>query len=480
MKTKNILSVIFKTFAMGSVIVSCSEVSEIKIEEPEAPVIIGFSPAEGKVGTEIKIWGENLGNVSKAYIGDGEAGIKYKITQDTVVIYPTESSVTGVIKLENAYGESETSAQFTRIYPQPELTEVPTSGKAGNEIMVSGKNLDVITSVMFGTEEGTITYKSETELLIQIPTTITDNPGKVSFYYSDGSETPSFIESESPFIPEKPGPVFDQASIKEGDECTSVTFTGNNLHIIDKVLMNNETELSFSSTETSLSVTLPEVASDTQITLTAYYYGERSVEITTGFTIKNILYFAHKNILLGARESGMQSFFNAVTGESFSACDIKGMGDLAENDKFHFYTDYSSSTLIFGNPGGGANKFKNFVCDEEKLEGKNAKNVVKFYPVEDTDYAGKIISGSDEDIKTIFASPASDIVNALKGDNSSTSDFKYPSWNATDKNVILFVLYDSEEKPAKVGFIHVLSVSESKKEDMDKTSYVTFDCYFQK
>mgnify|MGYP000402882979 CR=1 FL=1 len=44
-----------------------------------------------------------------------------------------------------------------------------------------------------------------------------------------------------------------------------------------------------------------------------------------------------KNILLGARESGLQSFFNAITGEAFTACDIAGMGSLAENDKFHLY-----------------------------------------------------------------------------------------------------------------------------------------------
>lgn len=403
MKTRNILSIMFGTFAMGSLIFSCSEVTKIEAEKPEPPVIVGFSPAEGRVGTEIKIWGDNLGNITQAFIGGGEAGIKYRITQDTVVIYPTESSVTGVIKLKNAYGETESSEQFKRVYPQPELTDVPTTAKAGDEIMITGKNLDVVISVNFGTEEGIITYKSESEIIVQVPTTIADNPGKISFSYNNGSGTPSYVESAEEFIPIKTNPVFDQISVNEADECTSITFTGKNLHVVDKVVMNGSTELPVSKSEISLSVTLPEVEADTEVTLTAYYFGDQSVDIVSGFTVKNILYFAHKNVLMGARESGLQSFFNAVTGEAFTACDIKGMGDLAENDKFHFYTDYSSSTLIFGNPGGGANKFKNFVCDGEKLEAKNAKNVVKFYPVENADYASKVVSANHEDLVAIFS-----------------------------------------------------------------------------
>lgn len=120
------------------------------------------------------------------------------------------------------------------------------------------------------------------------------------------------------------------------------------------------------------------------------------------------------------------------------------------------------------------------LCDGEKLEAKNAKNVVKFYPVENADYASKVVSANHEDLVAIFSLPADDIVDALKGENSPTSDFKYPSWNTTDKNVILFVLYDSESQPAKVGFIHALKVSESEAKDMSKTSSVTFNCYFQK
>ena len=480
MKNRNILSIMFGALAMGSLSFSCSEVTKIEAERPEPPIIIGFSPAEGRVGTEIKIWGDNLGNVTQAYIGGGQAGIKYRITQDTAVIYPIESSVTGVIKLKNAYGEVESVEQFTRLYPQPELTDVPTTAKAGDEIMITGKNLDVVISVNFGTEEGIMTYKSESEIIVQVPTTIADNSGKISFSYNNGSGTPSHVESAEEFTPVKMNPEFDQISVNEADECTSITFTGKNLNVVDKVLMNGSTELPVSKSEISLSVTLPEVEADTEVTLTAYYFGDQSVNIVSGFTVKNILYFAHKNVLMGARESGLQSFFNAVTGEAFAACDIKGMGDLAENDKFHFYTDYSSSTLIFGNPGGGANKFKNFLCDGEKLEAKNAKNVVKFYPVENADYASKVVSANHEDLVAIFSLPADDIVDALKGENSPTSDFKYPSWNTTDKNVILFVLYDSESQPAKVGFIHALKVSESEAKDMSKTSSVTFNCYFQK
>lgn len=244
--------------------------------------------------------------------------------------------------------------------------------------------------------------------------------------------------------------------------------------------MNNDTELTIAKSETSISVTLPQVDRDTQVTLQAIYYGNKTMEIVSGFTIKDTKYYAHKNILLGARESGLQSFFNAITGEAFTACDIAGMGSLAENDKFHLYIDYSSSTLIFGNPNSGANKFKNFKCDGTALETTGAKNIVKYYPVEDTNYKEQIINANENDLITIFSMNPKDIVDTLKGENSSTSDFKYPEWNTTDKNVILFVLYDSEEQPEKIGFIHALKTSELEAKDMSKTSSVTFNCYFQK
>lgn len=289
MKTRNILSIMFGALAMGSLSFSCSEVTKIEAERPEPPIIIGFSPAEGRVGTEIKIWGDNLGNVTQAYIGGGQAGIKYRITQDTAVIYPIESSVTGVIKLKNAYGEVESVEQFTRLYPQPELTDVPTTAKAGDEIMITGKNLDVVISVNFGTEEGIMTYKSESEIIVQVPTTIADNSGKISFSYNNGSGTPSHVESAEEFTPVKMNPEFDQISVNEADECTSITFTGKNLNVVDKVLMNGSTELPVSKSEISLSVTLPEVEADTEVTLTAYYFGDQSVNIVSGFTVKNIL-----------------------------------------------------------------------------------------------------------------------------------------------------------------------------------------------
>ena len=54
MKTRNILSIMFGALAMGSLSFSCSEVTKIEAERPEPPIIIGFSPAEGRVGTEIR------------------------------------------------------------------------------------------------------------------------------------------------------------------------------------------------------------------------------------------------------------------------------------------------------------------------------------------------------------------------------------------------------------------------------------------
>lgn len=478
MKKNFFLSILF-SFTAGCIMYSCSEVTKIEAEQPEPPTINDFTPKSGKARTEIKIWGENLSNVNKVTIGDIESGIKYRLTNDTIIVYPLPTSKTGKIKLINAYGETESDEIFTMEYPVPTLSNVPANGKVGDEILIEGENLNSITGVKFGNSAATITYQSDKEIIIVIPSDVPDNGTKISFSYFNGENTTS-IESETIFSPTKPDPVFDEEKPSEGSEGTAIVFTGQNLHVIDKVIMNNDTELTIAKSETSISVTLPQVDRDTQVTLQAIYYGNKTMEIVSGFTIKDTKYYAHKNILLGARESGLQSFFNAITGEAFTACDIAGMGSLAENDKFHLYIDYSSSTLIFGNPNSGANKFKNFKCDGTALETTGAKNIVKYYPVEDTNYKEQIINANENDLITIFSMNPKDIVDTLKGENSSTSDFKYPEWNTTDKNVILFVLYDSEEQPEKIGFIHALKTSELEAKDMSKTSSVTFNCYFQK
>lgn len=479
MKKNSFLLTSLGGLIIGSTIFSCSEVTQIEPEKQEAPIISGFSPKSGKTGTEIKVWGNYLGNVNKVMLGDVESGIKYRLTQDTIVIYPFSNSKTGKIKLINPYGETESSELFTMEYPTPTITSVPTSGEAGGEIMVEGENLNVISEIKFGDVIADITYQSDKEIIVIIPINAPDNT-KINFYYFDG-ENSKAIESEESFTTTKSEPTFDALSITEATEGSAITFTGQNLNFIEKVIMDDEIELVMTKSETSISVTLPEVDKNTTITLSAIYNGDNKKEIVSGFTIIDVKYYSYKNIMLGARESGLPSFFNAMTGKTFGACDILGMGSLAENDNFHIYTDYSSSTLIFGNPANGQNKFKNFKCDGTELETANAKNIVKFYPVENADYSNSIISGTHEELLTIFSSSANDIVNALKGENSSTSDFKYPSWNTTDKNVILFVLYDAlGEQPEKVGFIHVLSVSESESKDMNKASYVSFNCYFQK
>lgn len=71
---------------------SCSEVTKIEAEQPEPPTINDFTPKSGKARTEIKIWGENLSNVNKVTIGDIESGIKYRLTNDTIIVYPLPTS----------------------------------------------------------------------------------------------------------------------------------------------------------------------------------------------------------------------------------------------------------------------------------------------------------------------------------------------------------------------------------------------------
>lgn len=486
MKKNSFLSTSLGAVIIGSIIFSCSEATKIEAEKQEAPIISDFSPKSGKAKTEIKVWGDNFGTANKVMIGDVESGIKYRLTQDTIIIYPLSNSKTGKIKLINTYGETESTDVFTMEYPIPVLTSVPENGEAGKEIMIEGENLNVISEIKFGDVVAEITYQSDKEIIVKVPTDVPDGE-KISFSYFNGENTIS-IESEKTFSPTKPDPVFDAEKPSEGNEGSVITFTGQNLHIIDKVIMNNVTELSISKSETSLSVTLPEVDGNTNITLTAVYYGDNQIEILSGFTIIDIKYYSYKNIMLGARESGLPSFFKATTGESFGACDIKD----TEYDQFHFFTDYSSNTMCFCNPSSAGSKLKNFKCDGVAIcaDGTVGKNIVKFKVITDEGICSAIKSDDKEAISELFTDKIDNLKSEMTSGTSKdlkSLDKSTRKWN--EGSVIMFAWYNDGtdvDKPTvenvkKIGFIYVTKFTPiDGVENEGRANTVTFNCYFQK
>ena len=86
------------------VFTSCNEKLSIETEVQGAPEIYDFVPANGKAGTQVTVKGNNLRDIVTATIGDVEAQILYKLTQqEIVIVVPREGAKSGKIALATSH-----------------------------------------------------------------------------------------------------------------------------------------------------------------------------------------------------------------------------------------------------------------------------------------------------------------------------------------------------------------------------------------
>lgn len=487
MKKNSFLSTSLGAVIIGSIIFSCSEATKIEAEKQEAPIISDFSPKSGKAKTEIKVWGDNFGTVNKVMIGDVESGIKYKLTQDTIIIYPLSNSKTGKIKLINTYGETESTDVFTMEYPIPVLTSVPENGEAGKEIMIEGENLNVISEIKFGDVVAEITYQSDKEIVVKVPTNVPDN-GKISFSYFNGENTIS-IESDDTFSPTKPDPVFNTLDITEANEGSAITFTGQNLTIIEKVLFGDMEGTITSREETKLTVTVPEVENDqTNLIVKATYYTDKKITITESFTIKDVKLYFYENVIIGPQDNSTGCVaFGAISGIPFTICDLK---DTNLNESIHFISAWTSITidnnkikrLAFVDPSDATSKVSSYECGTA-IGIITFKNAVRFCVLDNDDakqkeYIDKVKNKTLNDIPTNIITDLEVKVDkkSVAYNNGAFDSYNRQVFNKGD--VIIF----NVETIGKIGFIHVTGLNSEKyeSEDAGKAGEITFNCYFQK
>ena len=151
-----------------------------------------FSPASGKAGTQVTVKGSNLRDIVTATIGGVEAQILYKLSQqEIVIVVPREGAKSGKVVLATSRKDdadeetrAESAQSFTVTYPTPRVTEFPKGGRVGNNVEILGTDLDIISKVMMGKEEGEIIYQNETEIAVKVPFIIDDN-ATVSLKYTN-------------------------------------------------------------------------------------------------------------------------------------------------------------------------------------------------------------------------------------------------------------------------------------------------------
>ncbi|MBO6216114.1 MAG: IPT/TIG domain-containing protein [Prevotella sp.] len=230
---------IFLTLLAIVLLTACDKESMNSMVQ-SAPEIEAFYPESGSVGTEIVITGNYLDDVVSATIGGVPAELLQKVSNSQISIKVPAGAQSGTIVLANAIGKVESEGIFTMEYPAPiiNLSSIPAEMKMGNKLLVSGTNMNVISSVIFtpeGMEEGSeaeIISQSDNEIVVKIPFLDSEN-ATISFTYFDGSNNASVVSETVRLVSDLPR-VFTEFTGTYAVGSAAV-LEGINLNLVEKV-----------------------------------------------------------------------------------------------------------------------------------------------------------------------------------------------------------------------------------------------------
>lgn len=459
--------------------IGCSEDLVEDKENTSPPVISEFYPKSGKVGTEVTIKGENLSKIDTTNIGDGMARIKYLVNPTEMIVVITSEVKTGKIKVSGLFGETESNDTFTVTYVIPviKMSTFPSSGKANDEILIEGENMDAVTKVYFGTTQATVVSKNEKELVVKVPY-FEDNEVDVFLAYNSESGEQKTGTTGKPFSLEKPKPEVSNypSSAETG---ATIELTGTNLSLVDKVMFDNyEGQITLKS-ETSISVVVPSnyTTSSNAVVLKLIYYGTKELVVTDSFeAVVPQIYFWENKTIYAQDPANTENFFDALTGKIYTPCDYATI-----KDNIYFYITITSSSLAINNPNNGANQIKNFKCDGTALPSEAGSKIVKFRRLDSSNSAENefITKVKNKTLKSISQTD----ITAAGVNNAGTSSFRHYGDPATNMyasgDVVMFQQFNVSGDVLKVGFLEIKKIT-STNPTTDKTSSITFNCYFEK
>ncbi|GAB6009472.1 glycan-binding surface protein [Dysgonomonas reticulitermitis] len=216
------------------------------------PTVTSVLPNPVKGGTLLTIKGTNLdlvANINFPNVENAVDVVSKTVSQITINV-PVEAA-DGNLVLNTNSGKT-VEAAYTTV--KSAITNItPTSLVAGNDITITGTNLDLVRSVTFGGNVSVdITPTSPTSFEVTVPTTATSGTVKLTLV-NNASVTSSVslnvTPSSNPVIASMP------ASAKPGSD---ITLTGTNLNTVEAFYVGTVKVTSYSSrTATSVTFTVP-------------------------------------------------------------------------------------------------------------------------------------------------------------------------------------------------------------------------------
>lgn len=495
------------------VLTSCNEKLNIETETQGAPEISEFAPASGKAGTEVTVKGSNLRDIVSATVGGVEAQILYKLSQqEIVIVVPREGTKSGKIVLSTSRKDdasqgarAESTQSFTVTYPTPSVTSFPKSGRVGNNVEILGSNLDIISKVLMGGEEGEIIYQSEKEIAVKVPFIIDDN-ATVTLKYTNQTGGESEVKGESDdFAVEKDEPEIEKIDQTSLMERSLLTLSGKYLNLIEYIYFGEEKCAPVSQEENVIVFRVPTLAETSTVKIKVTYYKEtKEITLSDACQVIRMKNLFSANQAIGTRNSkyGYGSMLNGNSADGNVVCTPCVLKDKENHDKIDFGAYVNSGLEIqLGSPDAiltpDKDNLKNYWCGTSSLPdtGKYSEYEsfaavqTRFYVLNSTTHATlieQIRTGRDQFdiISELFTS-----LNISKTTARTRKKTEAPgtvSEQIFEKGSVV-VFYNSHKD--KYGILDILDVyvdydQASNINNGDKNNqgiaYILFDLYYQR
>ncbi|MCG8606506.1 IPT/TIG domain-containing protein, partial [bacterium] len=151
----------------------------------QPPVISGFSPSNGPIGSEVTVTGENCLGATSVMFGGTPADTFAVDSATELRAWVPNGANSGKISVTSPDGTGESAEVFTVINP-PTLADFnPTSGPPGTEVTLTGTSFSGSKVFFNGVQASTVTIDSDTQIRAQVP--LGASSGSIEITNSAGS-----------------------------------------------------------------------------------------------------------------------------------------------------------------------------------------------------------------------------------------------------------------------------------------------------
>lgn len=224
------------------------------------PVIEKVAPLTVKAGEKITITGSDVDLIESVTFADGSKTDAVEVVDRKSVRVEVPATATdGTIRAVSYAGvETESEDALTLTIPTGLRVEAADRFKAGSEVTVSGKDLDLVTALSFASAEAAFDYDAESgSLTAAIPATAVD--GALTLTLANGTT----VETEAVELVKAEVAAVSPTELVAGGQ---ITVTGSDLDLITEVKINGAAH-EFTATQTSIVITTGNTSQSGRITL---------------------------------------------------------------------------------------------------------------------------------------------------------------------------------------------------------------------